>query len=58
MFVAALVQLLDEYHRVSGKDADDKVVMICKISAARAMRQDWEWHKNDNPNWPTQLNWK
>jgi hypothetical protein len=55
---AALVQLLDEYNQVTGKEVDEKVAMICGISAERAMRQDWEWQKNDNPNWPAQLNWK
>jgi len=57
---AAEQQLREEYERVSGKKLChyDPAEMICKISAERAMRQDWEWQKSDNPNWPIQITWK
>jgi len=56
---AALQQLRDEYERVSGKKLGqhDPAAMICEISAERAMRDEWAWQKNDNPNWPIQLVW-
>ena len=54
----ALAALLEEYTRITGKEADATVSMICEMSAERATFQDWEWQKNDNPNWPAQLNWK
>lgn len=57
--VAAEQQLREEYERVTGKAPDKMVGMICKISAERAMRQDWEWATNEgNKNWGAQLNWK
>jgi hypothetical protein len=54
----ALNQLLDEYERVSGKKPDKKVAMICEVSSERAMTQEWEWVKDENPNWPMRLEWK
>lgn len=56
---AAEQQLREEYERVMGEAPDEMAGMICKISAERAMRQDWEWTANEgNKNWGAQLNWK
>ena len=55
---AAVAQLLEEYERVAGNAPNDAVTMICEASASRAMEQDWEWVKDDNPNWPMRLEWK
>jgi len=57
---AAKQQLMDEYEKVSGKKLThyDPPMMICEISAERAMTQDWEWVKDDKPNWPMRLQWK
>jgi hypothetical protein len=55
---AAKAQLLKEYEEVLGKKPNHPAIMICEISAERAMTQDWEWQKNDNKNWPIQLVWK
>ncbi len=52
---AAFVQLLDEYTQVTGKEADHKVTMICKVSAERAMTQDWEWQKMTTQPGPPNL---
>ncbi|MFA9263002.1 MAG: hypothetical protein ACEQSB_06690 [Undibacterium sp.] len=55
---AAKQQLIEEYEKVMGKKANHPALMVCEISAERAMTQEWAWEKNDNPNWPIQLTWK
>jgi hypothetical protein len=55
---AAEAQLAEAYTKLTGKQPDTTVQMVCRISAARALSgARWEWRKTGSKNWSVALHW-